>query len=193
MSWCCRDIFLPSDQLLAQLDVGRSRFSWPGPDSISSTLLSDQNQVPSPQRPLLWSSRLQCRDLGGRKFSVNSANSVNSDIHLRDICPSDWGEGFNSSTLWRHHIHMGWHFYPKIWPISPTRSNITPCYMMHEVNPSVILSILVCKWIWTRVIQDMQALVCWFLIWIAGAAYLNSISWCFHLKACQIKMGLEES
>ena len=117
VSWCCRNIFLPSDQLLAQLDVGRSRFSWPGPDSISSALLSDRNQVPSPQRPLLWSSRLQCRDLGGRKFSVNSANSVNSDIHLRDICPSDWGEGFNSSTLWRHHIHMGWHFYPKIWPI----------------------------------------------------------------------------
>ena len=46
-----------SDQLLAQLEVGRSRFSWPGPDSISSTrtIRSKSSPVTS-QTPLVVES-----------------------------------------------------------------------------------------------------------------------------------------
>ena len=111
-----KNIFLPPDQLLAQLDSGRSRFIWPGPDSISSTQPSDQNQVPSPQGPLVvepftvprsseWRGCKFCKFCEFCKFCKFRHSPA------RDF-PAVAGGAFYSSTLWRHHIHMGCHVYP---------------------------------------------------------------------------------
>ena len=116
-SWSgIKNIFLPPDQLLAQLDSGRSRFIWPGPDSISSTQPSDQNQVPSPQGPLVvepftvprsseWRGCKFCKFCEFCKFCKFRHSPA------RDF-PAVAGGAFDSSTLWRHHIHMGCHVYP---------------------------------------------------------------------------------
>ena len=82
-----KHIFLSPNQLLAQLVLGEIsiylRRPAVGPDSISSTLLvSDQNQVPSPQRPscgrVVYSER--AAEISEAVNFENLANSVNFQV-----------------------------------------------------------------------------------------------------------------
>ena len=116
-----KHIFLSPNQLLAQLVLGEIsiylRRPAVGPDSISSTLLvSDQNQVPSPQGPLVVEPFTVPRSSEGRGCKFGKFCEFCKFCKFRHSPAWDFpavaGGAFESSTLWRHHIHMGCHVYP---------------------------------------------------------------------------------